>query len=109
MDFKDAVSVTAAYYEAFIEGIQCATEEFGCIELKLKIKTTSKELVNWLTKGDLITWEDWFVMNKAKSVKWWVKSISVIEAEAAEFSFFNLWREKYRQCLERQVIKELVA
>ena len=51
VDFKDAGSVSAACCEALIEVIQCAIEEFGCIESELKVRTTSKELVNFSNKG----------------------------------------------------------
>ena len=48
-------------------------------------------------------------MNKEKSVKWWIKNISMSEANATELRYFDLWKEKCRQCVVRQIIKEPVA
>ena len=42
----------ATFFEALVKAIQCALEEFDCIEYDLQIKTTSLEIGDWLTKGD---------------------------------------------------------
>ena len=94
-NFKEANSMSEAYCMALIEAIQCAIEEFECIEADLYI--SSNEVVNWLTKEDSINWECWFVMNKLKSIKRWFKNISVAEANNAKFCHFSLWKDKYNR------------
>ena len=51
-NFKEANSMSEAYCMALIEAIQCAIEEFECIEADLYI--SSNEVVNWLTKENSI-------------------------------------------------------
>ena len=102
-DFKEVNSMFKAYCMALTEAIQCAIEEFECIEADLQI--SSNEVVNWLTKENSINWECKFVVNKLKSIKRWFKNISVAEANNVEFCHFSLWKDKCNQSYDRQVAK----
>ena len=46
VNFKQTDSLGAAFDEALVEAIQCALEEFGCIESDMLIETTSSEINN---------------------------------------------------------------
>ena len=104
VDFKDASSEIDACFEAFSESMQCAIEDFNCSEEELRFLTFSKELVNWLSKGDWQTWKCRFIMNKAKNMKSWIRNLSVPERNILDFVWLNLWKEKCYQYGTRQVL-----
>ena len=92
VDFKEADSACAAYCVALTEAIQCAIEEFGCIESDLQIRTPSKELVNWECR---------FVMNKVKLIKRWLKKISPWQRQSLQSFVTSTCGKKNASSLSR--------